>query len=110
MSETCKAFPELSSERRNQMHESPRGIWRSGGRGKWTPAFVWNDIELKNLTDENATIRDAYNQLQTSLVSKLAFRCARCTGNLQLDNHTTQPACQPGTISDLGNFTTIRLR
>ncbi len=37
-------------------------------------------------------------------------RCPACTGRLQLDNYTTQPACRPGTISDLGNFTTIRLR
>ena len=37
-------------------------------------------------------------------------RCAVCTGNLQLDNYTTQDACLPGTIPDLGTFKTFRLR
>jgi hypothetical protein len=36
-------------------------------------------------------------------------RCPACTGE-QIDNYTTAAACRPGSIPDLGNFTTIRLR
>jgi hypothetical protein len=35
--------------------------------------------------------------------------CPRCVGHAQLDNYTTQPACIAGSISDLGNFNTIRV-
>ncbi len=43
-------------------------------------------------------------------VKTVTDRCPACTGRLQLDNYTTQAACRPGIISDLGNYTTIRLR
>lgn len=46
----------------------------------------------------------------TATTKTVTDRCPACTGQLQLDNYTTQTACQPGTIPDLGNFKTIRLR
>lgn len=45
-----------------------------------------------------------------SVVKNVTDRCPACTGSLQLDNYTTQAACQPGSIPDLGTFRTIRLR
>jgi hypothetical protein len=46
----------------------------------------------------------------SATIKTVTDRCPACTGQLQLDNYTTQTACQPGTILDLGNFKTIRLR
>lgn len=43
-------------------------------------------------------------------VKTVTDRCPLCTGKSQLDNYTTQAACSPGTIPDLGTFQTIRLR
>ena len=43
-------------------------------------------------------------------VKSVTDRCPACTGHLQLDNYTTQPACAAGSIGDLGTFKTIRLR
>jgi len=48
--------------------------------------------------------------VNASTVKSVTDRCPACTGVRQLDNYTIQPACQPGTIPDLGTFQTIRLR